>query len=116
MYTRVLKAGMKESDPNTIIDTHTNNIIEERKTINTVVYRAMRVLLFHCAVFLFMVGLVSLLFLNGHSPTWLVILVIFSMISGGISAAILSCVVPERRHEEMEPLKPPEIERVVETL
>jgi multisubunit Na+/H+ antiporter MnhC subunit len=76
----------------------------------------MRVLLFNCAVLLFMIGLVSLLFLNAHSPTWLSVLVVFSMISGGVSAAILSCVVPERRHEEMEPLKPPEIERAVETL
>jgi hypothetical protein len=73
----------------------------------------MRVELFYCAVFLFMTGLLSLLFLNSRSPNWMVLLALFCMVSGGIVAAVSSCVFPQSHREEAKPLKTRETDQDV---
>ena len=73
----------------------------------------MRVLVFYCAVFLFMAGLLSLLFLNSRSPNWMVLLALICMVSGGIIAAVSSCVFPQSHREEEEPSKTRETDQGV---
>lgn len=70
----------------------------------------MRVLLFYISIFIFVVGLMSMLFLNPTSPVWLWTGVIFCTVSGIVTAAFLSCVSPPPKREETVPLKTREID------
>jgi len=70
----------------------------------------MRILLFYISVFLFMVGLFTLIAIGNSPSPWQIGLVGVFTISGVGMAAFLSCVSPPPKLEEMVPLTTREID------